>query len=42
MKTDKEPLIGTVYVSGIDFFHFLVSVGLYLFAKRAWGNEVAY
>jgi hypothetical protein len=42
MKTDKEPLIGTVYVSGIDFFHFLASVGLYLFAKRAWGNEVVY
>lgn len=36
LKQHTEPLIGTVYVSGIDFFHFLASVGLCLFAKRAW------
>ena len=42
IKHHADPLVGTVYVSGIDFFHFLASVGLYLFAKRAWRNEVAY
>lgn len=36
IKHDAKPLIGTVYVSGIDFFHFLASVGVCLFAKRAW------
>lgn len=36
IKHDDKPLIGTVYVSGIDFFHFLASVGVCLFAKRAW------
>lgn len=36
IKHDATPLIGTVYVSGIDFFHFLASVGVCLFAKRAW------
>lgn len=33
---DAKPLIGTVYVSGIDFFHFLATIGVCLFAKGAW------
>jgi len=36
VKHDAKSLIGTVFVSGIDFFHFLASVGVCLFAKRAW------
>jgi len=37
---DAKPLIGTIYVSGTDFFHFLASVGVCLFAKRAWSKGI--
>lgn len=36
----KAP-VGTVHVSGIDFFHYTASIGICLFAKRAWKQGYA-
>lgn len=41
LKNDQRSFIGTVHVSGIDFYHFIASIGLCLFAKRAWGKGYA-
>lgn len=41
VKDDPEPFIGTLRVSGIDLFHYLASVGICVFAKRAWKKGYA-
>ena len=41
IKDDPNPFIGTLHVSGIDFFHYLASIGICLFAKRAWKKGCA-
>jgi len=41
IKEDKNPFVGTVRVHNIDFFHFSTSIGVCLFAKRAWGKSYA-
>jgi len=38
---DSKTPIGTVHVSEIDLFHYTASVGICLFAKRAWGKGYA-
>ena len=35
-KNEREPFIGTIRVSEIDFFHYSGTIGICLFAKRAW------
>ncbi|MBA4416978.1 MAG: hypothetical protein C0392_03560 [Syntrophus sp. (in: bacteria)] len=37
-KNLANKFIGTVRVSGIDYFHYIASVGICLFAKQAWGK----
>ncbi len=41
LKETPRPLVGTVHVSGIDFFHYFASIGICLFAKRAWKKGYA-
>lgn len=41
IRNDPEPFIGTLRVSGIDFFHYTASIGICLFAKRAWKKGYA-
>lgn len=41
IKGDTKPLVGTVHVSELDFFHFSAYVGICLFAKRAWKKGYA-
>jgi len=41
LKDRAEPLIGTVRVSEIDFFHYTASVGVCLFAKQKWKKGYA-
>jgi len=41
IKEDKNSFIGTVRVHNIDFFHFSASIGVCLFAKRAWKKGYA-
>jgi ribosomal-protein-alanine N-acetyltransferase len=36
LKGDENPFVGTIRVSEIDFFHYSASIGICLFAKRAW------
>lgn len=40
-KNNPKPLIGTVHVSHIDFFHFIASIGICLFSKRVWNKGYA-
>ena len=40
-KNNSKPLIGTVHVSHIDFFHFIASIGICLFSKRVWNKGYA-
>lgn len=40
-KKDPVDFIGTVRVSGIDYFHYYASIGVCLFAKRAWKQGYA-
>lgn len=41
IKKDKSPFIGTIRVHNIDLFHFSASIGICLFAKRAWKKGYA-
>ncbi len=41
LKEDPNPFVGTVHVSGIDFYHYFASIGICLFTKRAWGKGYA-
>jgi RimJ/RimL family protein N-acetyltransferase len=41
VKDSVETLIGTVRVSGIDFFHYMASIGVCLFDKSAWKKGYA-
>jgi RimJ/RimL family protein N-acetyltransferase len=41
MRDDPDPFIGTLRVSGIDYFHYLASIGICVFAKRAWKRGYA-
>ena len=41
LKNDPFPFVGTIRISGIDFFHYLANVGVCLFAKRAWKKGYA-
>jgi RimJ/RimL family protein N-acetyltransferase len=36
LKQDNNPFIGTIRVHNMDLFHFCASIGVCLFAKRAW------
>ncbi len=36
IKNDSKRMVGTIHVSGLDFFHFTASVGICLFAKQFW------
>ncbi len=36
IRDSQELFVGTVRVSGIDYFHYSASVGICLFQKRAW------
>jgi len=38
---DPKPFVGTLHVSGIDFYHYFAGIGICLFAKRAWGKGYA-
>jgi RimJ/RimL family protein N-acetyltransferase len=38
----SAPLVGTVSVSTIDYFHYLASIGICLFAKRSWRKGYAH
>jgi RimJ/RimL family protein N-acetyltransferase len=42
IKNDENPFVGTIRVHNIDFFHFSASIGVCLFAKRAWKKGYAY
>lgn len=41
LKNDPFPFIGTIRISEIDMFHYLATVGVCLFAKRAWKKGYA-
>lgn len=41
IKNDENPFVGTLRVYNIDFFHFSASIGICLFAKRAWKKSYA-
>ena len=41
IKNSREPFIGTIRAHGIDFFHYMASVGICVFAKRAWKKGYA-
>ncbi len=41
IKNDGNPFVGTVRVHNIDLFHFSASIGVCLFAKRAWKRGYA-
>jgi RimJ/RimL family protein N-acetyltransferase len=41
IKNSREPFIGTIRAHGIDFFHYTASVGICVFAKRAWKKGYA-
>lgn len=41
IKKDKSPFVGTIRVHDIDYFHFCASIGICLFAKRAWKKGYA-
>lgn len=41
LKQTKNPLIGTIRVHNIDFFHFSASIGVCLFTKREWKKGYA-
>ncbi|MFB3883660.1 MAG: GNAT family N-acetyltransferase [Thermodesulfobacteriota bacterium] len=41
IKNDSKRMVGTVHVSGVDFFHFTASVGICLFAKQFWKKGYA-
>jgi RimJ/RimL family protein N-acetyltransferase len=41
IKDNQNPFIGTIRVHNIDQFHFSASVGVCLFAKRAWRRGYA-
>lgn len=41
IKDDPRPFAGTLRVSGIDSFHYTASIGICLFAKRAWKKGYA-
>lgn len=41
IKGNTRPLVGTVHVSGIDFFNYFAHIGICLFAKRAWRKGYA-
>ncbi len=42
IKNSREPFIGTIRVHGIDFFHYMASIGICIFAKRAWKKGHAF
>lgn len=42
IQNHNDPLVGTVRVHGIDFFHYLASLGICLFTKRTWGKGYAH
>jgi len=42
IKADENSFVGTIRVHNIDYFHFSASIGICLFAKRAWKNGYAY
>jgi [ribosomal protein S5]-alanine N-acetyltransferase len=41
VKHDQKRMVGTVRVSGIDFFHFTASIGICLFEKQLWKKGYA-
>lgn len=41
IKNDENPFVGTIRVHNIDFFHYCASIGICLFAKRAWKKSYA-
>jgi RimJ/RimL family protein N-acetyltransferase len=41
IKNELKRMVGTIHVSGIDFFHFTASIGICLFAKQVWKKGYA-
>lgn len=41
INKDENPFVGTIRVHNIDLFHFSASIGVCLFAKRAWKKGYA-
>lgn len=41
IKNDAESFVGTVRILEINLFHYSASIGICLFAKRAWGKGYA-
>ncbi len=41
IKNDSKRMVGTIHVSGLDFFHFTASIGICLFAKQFWKKGYA-
>jgi len=41
IKNSQEPFIGTIRVHDIDYFHYTASMGICIFAKRAWKKGYA-
>lgn len=42
IKNDGNPFVGTIRVHDIDYFHYFATIGICLFAKRAWGKGYAH
>lgn len=42
IKDSREPFIGTIRVHEINFFHYTASIGICIFAKRAWKKGYAF
>ena len=41
VKNESKRMIGTIHISGIDFFHFTAYIGICLFAKEVWKKGYA-
>lgn len=41
VKNESKRMIGTIHISGIDFFHFTASIGICLFSKQVWKKGYA-
>jgi RimJ/RimL family protein N-acetyltransferase len=41
VKDDSKRMVGTIHISGIEFFHFTASIGVCLFARQFWKKGYA-
>lgn len=41
INNDSKRMVGTIHVSGLDFFHCTASIGICLFAKQFWKKGYA-